>query len=80
MELTACPAHRAGVSGGSSERAVSVYDKRVLSGAVCFQGHDRRFCHPRQGRWKPTRPHSADHPSDGRTRQVAPESQKSVRP
>ena len=24
------------------------------------KGHDRRFCHPRQGRWKPTRPHPAD--------------------
>ena len=59
VELPACPAHRAGVPGGGAERAVFVHDKRVLSGAVCFQGHDCRFCHPRQGRWKPTRPHSA---------------------
>ena len=27
MELPACPAHRAGVSGGGAERAVSVHDK-----------------------------------------------------
>ena len=37
VELPACPAHRAGVSGGGAERAVFVHDKRVLSGAVCFQ-------------------------------------------
>ena len=35
-ELPACPAHRAGVSGGSPERAVSVHDKGILSGAVLF--------------------------------------------
>ena len=44
------------------------------------KGHDCRLCHPRQGRWKPTRPHSADAPGNGRTRQVAPESPKGVRP
>ena len=33
-------AHRAGVPGGGAERAVFVHDKRVLSGAVCFQGYD----------------------------------------
>ena len=53
---------------------------RILSGAVCFQRHDSRLCHPRQGRWQPTRPHSADHPGNGRTRQVAPESPKGIRP
>ena len=39
--------------------------QRFLSGAVCFQRHARRLCHPRQGRWQPTRPHSTDHPSNG---------------
>ena len=65
VELPACPAHRAGVPGGGAERAVSVYDKRVLSGAVCFQGYDCRLFYPRQGRWKPTRPHSTDAPGNG---------------
>ena len=41
-----------------------VHDKRVLSGAVCFQRDDCRLCHPRQGRWKPTRSHSADAPGN----------------
>ena len=42
-----------------------VYDKGILSGAVCCQGHDCRLCHPRQGRWQPTRPYSADAPGNG---------------
>ena len=41
---------RAGVPGGGAEGTVSLHDKRVLSGAVCFQRDDCRFCHPRQGR------------------------------
>ena len=40
ITVKGCPAHRAGVSGGSPERAVSVHDKGILSGAVCFQGYD----------------------------------------
>ena len=40
VELPACPAHRAGVSGGGAERTVSLHDKGILSGTVCFQGHD----------------------------------------
>ena len=31
---------------------------------VCFQRDDCRLCHPRQGRWKPTRSHSADAPGN----------------
>ena len=65
MELADCSPYRAGISGGSPERAVSVHDKGILSGAVCFQGHDCRLCHSRQGRWKPTRPHSTDAPGNG---------------
>ena len=80
VELPACPAHRAGVPGGGAEGAVFVHDKRILSGAVCFQRDDCRFCHPRQGRWKPTRPHSADDPSNGRTRQVTSKSPQGLRP
>ena len=45
MELTACPPHCSGVPGGSSKRTVSFHDKGILSGAVCFQGHDCRLCH-----------------------------------
>ena len=33
--------HRAGVPGGSPERTVSLHDKGILSGAVCFQRDDR---------------------------------------
>ena len=80
VELPACTAHRAGVPGGGAEGTVSSHAQRILSGAVCFQGHDCGFCHPRQGRWKPTRPHSADAPGNGRTRQVVAESPKGVRP
>ena len=65
VELPACPAHRAGISGRGSERAVPFHDKRILSGAVCFKRDDCRLCHPRQGRWKSTRPHSADAPGNG---------------
>ena len=36
VELPACPAHRAGISGGGAEGAVFVHDKRVLSGASLF--------------------------------------------
>ena len=39
MELPACPAHRAGVSGGGAKKTVSLHDKGILSGAVCSQGH-----------------------------------------
>ena len=65
VELPAYPAHRAGVPGGSPERAVPFHDKRILSGTVCSQRNDRRLCHPRQGRWKSTRAHSADAPGNG---------------
>ena len=50
VELPACTAHRAGVPGGGAEGTVSLHDKGILSGAVCFQRHDSRLCHPRQGR------------------------------
>ena len=40
VELPACPAHRAGVPGGGAERTVFENDSGILSGAVCFQGHD----------------------------------------
>ena len=40
VELPACPAHCAGVPGGGAEGTVSFYDKRILSGAVCFQRDD----------------------------------------
>ena len=64
MELPACPPHRAGVSKRSSERPVSSHAQRILSGAIRFKRDDRRLCHPRQRRWKPTRPHSADAPGN----------------
>ena len=54
MELPACTAHRAGVPGGGAEGTVSLHDKGILSGAVCFQRHDkaafcrRTYCNPKQ--------------------------------
>ena len=45
MEFPACSPHRAGVPSGGAERTVSLHAQRILSGAVCFQGHDCRFCY-----------------------------------
>ena len=38
VELPACPAHRAGVSGGSPERAVSVHDKEFVRSSLFPKG------------------------------------------
>ena len=39
----------------------------------CFQGHDCRLCHPRQGGREPPRPYPAHHAGDGRKREMAPQ-------
>ena len=46
------------------ERYLSMI-KEFCQEQFCFKRDDCRLCHPRQGRWKPTRPHSADAPGNG---------------
>ena len=46
-------------------------DPGLLPGVFCFQRHDCRFCHSRQGGRESPRPHSADHAGNGRNRKMA---------
>ena len=79
MELPTSPEVRACHSKGNPARAVYRPYPGLLPGLFCFQRHNSRLCHPRQGGRQPPRPYPAHHAGNGRKRQMAPQVPQDIR-